>query len=224
MYKIYQNSTKEGYEFNSFQAKMIQICNQHRDEKRALAFAFILYDFENPQMWKILDDTQYWYALNKITGEYLTVFSLHPDNEGQKLNRIFSSGLHFICELFPVSTTLNPSKGTDELIRKYFGEDIKINYPAILFFQVDNNTVIDSLLVDLKEEMIELAYLELKEYLKSSVDALKKITSENRANIKEIFDCLDRNIESTKSIRKVKRVIKDSGNLLGLISSIKGLF
>jgi hypothetical protein len=224
MYKIYQNSTKEGYEFDSFQDKMIQICNQHRDEKRALAFAFILYDFENPQMWKILEDTQYWFALNKITGEYLTVFSLHLEKERQKSKRNYSSGQLSVYKLFPVSTTNNPSIGSDELIKKYFGDDIKINYPAILFFQVDNNTIIDSLLVDLKEEMIEPAYHELKEYLKSSVDALKKIKPENRDNIKEIFDCLDRNVESTKTIRKVKRVIKNAGNLVGLISSIKGLF
>ena len=224
MYKIYQNSTKEGYEFDSFQEKMIQICNQHRDEKRALAFAFILYDFENPHLWKILEDTQYWFALNEISGEYLTVFSLHLRKEEHKSKQNYNSGQISVYKLFPVSTMTNPSKGTDELIKKYFGDEIKINYPAILFFQVDNNTIIDSLLIDLKEDMIEPAYHELKEYLKSSVDALKKIKSENRDNIKEIFDCLDRNVESTKTIRKVKRVFKNAGNLVGLISSIKGLF
>lgn len=93
-----------------------------------------------------------------------------------------------------------------------------------MFFQVDNESVIDSLLIELKEERIEPAFLELKDYLKSSVEALKQISLENRGNIKEIFDCLESNVKSTQSIKKVKRVFKNAGNIIGLISSIKGLF
>jgi len=53
MYTIYQNSNDCGHGFGSFKKEMINICNQQRDSKKAFAFAFILYDFENPQLWKI---------------------------------------------------------------------------------------------------------------------------------------------------------------------------
>jgi len=223
MYTIYHNSRDEGHDFLSFKDKMIQICNQHRVDNRALAFAFILYDFENPQLWKILNDTEYWMALNEISGKYLTVFSLNY-REKQKVKKHRRSEFKGFQFLTNISTKDSPSEGTNELIKKYFGDDIEVKYPAVLFFQVDKESVIDSLLFELKEEMIEPAFLELKEYIKSSVNALKQISSENMGNIKEIFDCLERDVESTKSVRKIKRVLKNSGNVIGLISSIKGLF
>ena len=223
MYTIYHNSNAEGHNFQSFKDEMIQICNQHRKENRALAFAFILYNFENPQLWKVLNDREYWLSLNDISGEYITVFSLNYI-EPKKLRKHQQDEFRGLEYLTNISTDLNPSEGAKELIQKYFGTEIKVKYPAVLFFQVDNNSVIDSLLVELKEEMIEPAFLELKEYLKSSVEALKQITPENRGNIKEIFDCLESNVKSTQSVKKIKRVFKNSGNLIGLISSLKGLF
>ena len=77
MYTIYQNTTNEGYDINSFTECMISICNEHKKANRVLAFAFILYDFENPHLWKVLNDQVYWLALNEISGKYLTVFSLN---------------------------------------------------------------------------------------------------------------------------------------------------
>jgi hypothetical protein len=225
MYSIYHNSNNKGHNLESFKEEMLQICNQHRIEKRALAFAFILYDFENHQLCKVLNDDEYWLSLNEISGEYITIFSLNYKEHKKTIQRKRQShgfgGLQFLTN---ITTNMNPSKGTNELISKYFGDEIQVKYPAILFFQVDNESVIDSLLIELKEERIELAFLELKDYIKSSVKALKQISSENRENIKEIFDCLERNVESTESVKKVKRVFKNAGNLIGLIASIKGLF
>jgi hypothetical protein len=204
---------------------MIQICNQHRIEKRALAFAFILYDFENPQLWKVLSDNEYWLSLNEISGEYITVFSLNYKVRKKTIQRKRqNNGFGGFEYLINIPTNLNPSKGTNELISKYFGNEIQVKYPAVLFFQVDNESIIDSLLIELKEERIEPAFIELKDYLKSSVEALKQIAPENRGNIKEIFDCLESNVESTQSVKKIKRVFKNAGNLIGLLSSIKGLF
>lgn len=225
MYTIYQNSNDEGHNLDSFRDKMIQICNQHRKENRALAFAFILYDFENPHLWKILNDREYWLALNRISGEYLTVFSLnYKEKRRPRSRQSFDSGSKVIQMLVNVPVSYNPSIGTNELIKKYFGETIEVKYPAILFFQVDNDKVIDSLLIELKEDSIEPAFNELKGFIRSAVDALKLISKDNRGNIHEVFDCLERNVESKKTTRNVKRVFKNAGNIVGLISSIRGLF
>lgn len=99
-----------------------------------------------------------------------------------------------------------------------------MKYPSILFFQVDNENVTDTLLIDLNEETIEQGFIELKTYIQSAVDALKKIEPENKNNIAEIFDNLEGNVRSTRTMSKVKRVTKNAGGLIGLISSIKGLF
>lgn len=226
MYTIYHNSNDKGHNFSSFKDEMIQICNQHRKEKRALAFAFILYDFENPHLLKVLNDREYWRSLNAISGEYITVFSLNykePKKTTRSKRQQSNSfvGFEFLTD---ISTSFNPSKGTNELISKYFGDDIEVKYPAVLFFQVDDESVVDSLLIELKEECIEFAFLELKDYLKSAVEGLKQVLPENRKNIKEIFDCLERKVASTRSLKKVKRAFKNVGDLVGLLSSIKGLF
>lgn len=222
MYTIYQNATDERYDFDSFREQMIQICNEHRDTNRALAFAFILYDFENPHLTKILKDREYWIALDKISGEYLTVFSLnYKDQESVGIEVL--TNISGSKELTDIPTSLNPSVGTNKLIEKYFGSKVIVNYPAILFFQVDNYSVIDSLLIDLKEEEIERGFLELKGYLKKAVSALEKITPENKQNVAEIFDCLERELKSARTIRKIKRFTKNAGEILGLVSSIKSI-
>lgn len=223
MYTIYQNSKDEGHDFGSFKQEMMQICRRHKDEQRALAFAFILYDFENPQLWKVLNDNHYWLALDAISGEYLTVFSFNY-KEKKKIKRKFNIKSRVSYRLSGIATTSNPSKGIEELIEKYFGERVVVKYPAILFFQVDNDVVVDTLLIELKEELIEPAFQELKEYLRSSVKALKQIKPEYKNNSKEVFDLLERKVESTRTARKIKRVIQDGGNIIGLISSLKGLF
>ena len=217
MHTIFNNSSDTAHDYQSFKDQMIEICNNHRDNKKALAFAFILYDFENPQLSQVLNNQDYWLALNEMSGEYLTVFSLHyKKRKKKKKERITPM-------LLTVPVDWNPSKGTNKLVKKYFG-NIEVNYPAILFFQVDNNSVIDSVLIELVEEEIEKAFLELKSYVKSAVDALKRISNENKKNYAEVFDCLERSVESSQTNKKVKRIFKYSGNILGIISTVKGMF
>lgn len=221
MFTIYQNTRGEEHSFDSFEKRMIQICNEHRKNNRALAFAFILYDFQNPHIWKILNDGGYWLALHHISGKYITVFSLHYKEPGHTKRMNDFDGFNMLTS---IPTNFNPSRGTNKLVSKYFGDDININYPAILFFQVDDNKIIDSLLIDLREEQIEPAFLELKEYMKKAVSALKNTSSESKKNLNEIFDCLEREVKYTQRVRKIKRVTENAGNIIGLISSIKGLF
>lgn len=226
MYDIYLNSDDSIHSFNSFRDKMIEICNQHRNENRALAFAFILYDFHNPHLRKVLEDNAYWLALNEISGKYLTVFSLNYTKERQKSRRPVrrrprrNNEIEFLTL---INTSQSPAESSNELIQKYFGT-IEVKYPSILFFQVDNDTVTDTLLIQLDEETIEQGFLELKSYIQSAVETLEKIENENKFNIDIIFDNLESNVKSTKSMRKFKRVTKNAGGLIGLISSIKGLF
>lgn len=222
MYTIYFNSENRGLNFDSFKKKMVEICSKHRAENRALAFAFILYDFENPQVSKILYDNEYWMALNQISGKYLTVFSLnYRRRKTNKRQRRDDTTMQMLTSI-PIDYNL--STGTNELIEKYFGPDIEVKYPAILFFQVDNDSIIDSLLIELKEEEIQSAFLELKEYIKRAVDALKRIAPENRDNIREIFNNLELEVKNAKKMRSIKRRLKKVGDIVGLVSSLKGIF
>ncbi len=215
MYPIvmHENSEPYGMDFESFSRKMVEICNEHRQLEKALAFGFILCDFENAQIWKILNDKDYWLSFNEISGKYLTVFSLNYNSAKEKTDDVFVFNY-----LNSVSTAHNPRVAINTLIQKYF-EGTEVNYPAILFFQVDNDSVIDSLLVDLKEQEIEKAFFELKNYLNRAVFALKKIRPENVQNVGEVFDCLEREVKSLRTARTIKRAVQRALSLKSLLSS-----
>ncbi len=78
-------------------------------------------------------------------------------------------------------------------------------------------------MIELKEEAIEPAFMELRDYIKSAVKAIKSMDPVDIKNSTAVFDTLESSVKSTKWLKLIKRVIKDGGNILGLISSVKGL-
>ncbi|WP_448104065.1 hypothetical protein [Pedobacter panaciterrae] len=205
MYTVYHNSLEEGYSYYSFHEQFINICKDHKKSGRALAFAFILYDFENPQISKVLNDRDYWLALHEMSGRYLTVFSIHYKEVRRVSARSSDIPNHSMSYLTGINTLLKPNESTDEIISKYFNENLKVSYPSVLFFQVDDNKVIDSLLVELYENSIESVFQEMKEYISAAVLALKKISPDNYSNHKEMFDQVENRVGRVKSIKKLKR-------------------
>ena len=75
--KLFKDGRIHELSTDAFGQSIIDVCEKHRKENRALAFAFILYNFENPQIFKILNDRNYWNALNTISGQYLSIYYIH---------------------------------------------------------------------------------------------------------------------------------------------------
>lgn len=227
MYSIYQHSNGKGLSFNSFKDNLIEICNDHRNNEKALMFALIIYDFENPQLPIILQNEDYWRSLNQISGKYISVFSLNYKKPKKiKKSRSYSdTGSKYTSFLTSIPTDLFPSEGTELLINKYFvDKSDKIEYPAILFFQVDNNEVTESFIVELKEEETEKAYLELKEILKVVSQALEKVLPECRNNFDEIYTITKNNIESLKMKTKIKKLSLKLKTIFEIISIVSPIF
>lgn len=185
------------------QEKILFICEKHQDEGRAMAFAFILFDFDNPQISSVLSNFKYWKALDKISGQYLSVFHLHTADKffADDLRRFdgnVTKELH--------NTGISPS---DLAKLKFFiepSEDIIL--PSILFFQTNGKTVIDYFMVELKEETIEKSFLEIKDYIKSAVDSISLVTDENRMNRQPIFDLIESNVKSAQMKKKFNRKLQ----------------
>jgi hypothetical protein len=223
MISILLNSTNQGFSFQNFYNKFIEICEEHRNENRALAFAFILYDFENPQIAKVLNDTDYWLSLNEVSGKYLTVFSLHYKPKVRYRRSFDRYGTNVMHHMTMGSTFNNPSEDTNLLIRNYFGEDIQVKYPSVIFFQIQNNQVVDYEMIQLDEKNIEGAFIELNYYIQEAVETLKQITEENYKNRKEIFDLVSSNVKSLRSSIVRKKFFKKVSSITELTSSIAGL-
>jgi hypothetical protein len=194
MYPVYLNSSDEQYSFETFSKHFIEICNQHQKDEKALVFAFILYDLQDAHITKILNDKAYWTSLHNTSGHYLTVFTLNCLETEDK-----SSMTEYITA---INDYRNPSESADKLLKEYFGDKVKVKYPSVLFFQVNEHEIMDFTLVELDEQKIEESFIELKNYIKKVVQELKFIKPENRGNLKEIFN----NTESILKSEKWRRI------------------
>lgn len=227
MYTVYINSEDKGSSYYQFEEDFLKICNAHRKEDRALMFAFILYDFENHQISKILNDPDYWLSLNSISGKYLTVFSLHykPEDMKKRIQEMMQAKMRSETskEMFQIPTLQNPSKDINKLIRKYFGEDIVIKYPSVLFFQVDKEKVINHRIVQLDETNLENAFIELKKYIKVAAQSLDKVLIEYKNNFTELFNLVDSSVSGTRTSIRIQKGLKKVTSITEFVSTIAGL-
>ena len=196
MVPIYLNgkSGKAGDSFEQFSHEFMAICRSHQEEARALAFAFILYDFDHPQIAKLLRDADYWKALNKISGKYLTVFSF-------LLRKPYGS--------------FNDSR---KFIKEHFAVELPELNPSILFFQVVNDHISEPFIVEIRAEMQEEAFIEVKSVLMDAVESVKEVRPEFRSNTTEIFNLIVNRLSQRKKFLRVKKVLAVAQSIRDIVS------
>jgi len=201
MYPIYIEKVRsgEGITVANFVTKFKEICSTHHREGRASSFAFIIHDFTNPEITKVLDDKNYFNALDEISGSNLTIFYLHLTSEKNKKIE-FLGKERFVRDL---------TSEVNNFLVEEFELDREISTPAILFFQIKDKQIIDFFFCSLTERTIEKAFLEIENLIKKSVSVIKQITPENKGNYPEIFTLIKNEIDSIKAIKSIKsRAIK----------------
>lgn len=201
MYPIYieKRRTGEGISVENFVKKFKEICSTHQKEGRASSFAFIIHDFTNPEISKVLDDKNYFNALDEISGSNLTVFYLHLTSEKNKK-------IEFLGEQRLVRDLTNEM---NNFLVEQFELDREISTPAILFFQIKERQIIDFFFCSLTERTTEKAFLEIENLIKKSVSVIKQIAPANKENYPEIFTLIKNEIDSIKTIKTIKsRAVK----------------
>ena len=85
-----------GCSFKEFSSRFIEICNEHIDNDKAKAFAFIFWDFKNDKLQHILNSyngfrSNEFTKLDRLSGNDLTIFYLDSNNKRlfQQFNRFF---------------------------------------------------------------------------------------------------------------------------------------
>lgn len=225
-------------EFNAeeFESYLLGICNLHKKEKRALAFAFIVYAFENYTIKGILEKKDYWVALDKISGKYLTIFYIDSQNsyferrqkeiyEDEKRNRNQDSNRNSIGLIHSIVLDSTPLDLTISMLKDKFGVEGNIDHPFILFFQSDGASIIDHFVVALKQDELQNAFLELKRQITNAIESVSKVTQENLNNHQEIFNLIKGGVESGNLIYLIKTKIIDKlgiGAVVSLFKTIAG--
>lgn len=229
-------SKDQRFDDDSFKDYILKICKTHKNEQRALAFAFIVYDFDDYTITKILEDKKYWSVLDRLSEQYLSVFYVNSQDEyytrrqqeiyyEEKQRRAENARKGYISYFVPLSLRATPLDKTIELIKSDFQIDENINHPFVLFFQTQGDTIIDNFIISLKQERVEDAFLELKAHLKHAVEGIKKVTPDNFENHQEIFDLLKGEVKSGEFYDFVsKKVISklSIGTIISLVKTLAG--
>lgn len=107
-----------GHGLDSFLARFDEICSAHLAQGRAKAFAFILYDFTNDSIQKILRNQGVFAQLDRLAGRDLSVFYLHAGTR----RAIEAFNAHFFSVL---------------------GVEDQATLPCVVFFRVDGESIED---------------------------------------------------------------------------------
>ena len=195
--KYYKNEKALRKDFLSF-------CELQKLNRRALIFAIVLFDRKNAQINKVFKDEDYWFALNEISAEILTVFHIFYKESNSKY---LSSTEEPKRLLYPVEI----EGDLKDWLSKGLGVNADINIPCVLFFQVQEEKILDTFFIELVEEKVEEAFIELKVYFESAIQSLSQVKEEYTENRMEIFELVKRSIRSTKTFRSIKKY-KPSSN------------
>jgi hypothetical protein len=183
---------------------IMNVCQTHKAENRALAFAFIVADLHNPHVNKILNDHNYINALHEISGKTLTVFFLMDDYVNRTI--IDSSNSNRILLELGVQPLSGPPSLMPKQLAKILIEEEILQTPCILFFQVEDYNVTDFFITKLRENRIEDGFLEIKDIIEKAVKSLANVKPENRKNSKELFNLIQQEIESSEFWKNANKV------------------
>lgn len=203
--RILRNGEIQDVRGNSVYETIVNICNQHKEEGRALAFAFIIHNYTSPHLNKILRDNDYWESLDKISGSLLTVFYLpsSSQNFGDDLLRVPDTEKR---SLYEVQADRSNDMVLPMMIKEYLQYEQPIELPTILFFQTNGRFIQDFFFVELSEERIEESFIELKDYISSAVKELKKVKEQYYENGQEIFNLLKNGVNATGLKRRITKL------------------
>ena len=185
-----------GYTFDEFERRFLAICQEHHDHRRALAFAFVMYDVGSPEVAKLLRDTDYWNALDALAGNLLTVFTVQvapnaPESEMRGMVRLSAAAVG----------------DWEGLLEVHFGITSP-QLPAVLFFQTDEGGVLDSYLVRVAGDTVETAFQNIRQVLRAATESVEQVRPENRDNTAEIFNLIKGRLRSDRTTARVLHGLK----------------
>ncbi|MGH7927248.1 MAG: hypothetical protein ACREQV_05595 [Candidatus Binatia bacterium] len=212
MISIYREGPdgRRGYNFRRFETEFLQICEEHKRDGRALFFAFLLFDFRNADLVKVLRDEDYWRALDVTSGNRLTVYSFHV------LEPKVPAPTVEVRNMYAVDP--GPSHRTELVFRSYFGTLDVPAVPAVLFFQVNEESVSDYFIVTLSARGVEGTYQELEDVLDVAVRSVAKVLPENEHRAGEVFNLVKAGLDERTLRARIAKGLKVLGPIKELVN------
>jgi len=198
-------------DIDQFESYLLNKCKKHHNEGRAFAFAFLVHDFYDVAIQKILDDADFWSSLNELSGRYLTVFYINlpkaqvparqpkfVDEKNEQKSKTANT--------FYYMHSLGVSASSSEFVNEIEGGESSrdLTPPFVLFFQANEEKVTDSFAVKLDETKSEDSFFELRDHIANARSAIAEASSEDRENPDQIFDLIKGEVKFANNLRVVK--------------------
>lgn len=138
MIPIYEQGSGNGigHGLSSFFRRFDEICAQHLAEGRAKSFAFILYDFTDQALRKILKSQGVFAQLDRLAGAQLSIFYLHAGTRAS----VEAFNAHFFSAL---------------------GVEGQATLPCVVFFRVHEGAIEDVEIAQLESADLVHGFSEL---------------------------------------------------------------
>ena len=186
----------------SLEKYILEKCYEHKKEKRAFAFALIVYDFNDPHVTKILEDDDYFNALDYTSGKFLTVFYVHSEYLQHQSDRAKKSNT------MRIELGVQKVNGPVNVSPKFLGEKLINNEtlpsPSVIFFNTTDYVITDYTIARLRQNQTENGFNELLKVIQAAVNSLNGIQEENRNNDQEIFNLLKQSIQGAEFWKSAK--------------------
>lgn len=225
--------TQEGsFDEEGFKNYLLNICKKHKQQQRALAFAFLVYDFEDNTIQQIIENKKYWSALDKISGHSLSVFYINSQDTyyTRRQREIYNEEIEtqrrsvakgYMQMMRPITLKATPLDESVCFLKKEFKLEENLRHPFVLFFQTDGEEIFDSFVVALKSEKLEDAFLELKRQIVAAVKAVSEVTPDNFKNHQEIFNLIKSGVKSGNTGHFIKTNVLSKNGIELIFSFIK---
>ena len=177
-----------------FESRFLEICQSHRAQGRALAFAFILFDRAHPYVRNALAQQHYWEALDERSGRSLSVFSIDVRGGAEGSERRW------------MNTVQSPSLDrVRQVLSDHFEGAEAITTPCVLFFQVADGKLVDSAVVQIAANGLTDTYEELESVIGTAADAVNQVQDVNAGNANEIFNLI---VSALRERQRMKGFVK----------------
>jgi len=203
-----------------------KICADMHNELGILTFGMIIYDQSNPEVRKLLRDSDYWAALEKTSGDRMVIFCLQDRIEPltsisailmrKVLVRLKSVGiLSFFQTPFD-----DLGESCSYIMKRLFDHETVLVYPSVIFFQVAGDEISDYCFVPLERHDVYHSYKEMNELFQCVAGVLTNITPPNFGNRKEIFNLIKDKLLTRKYALSVLRGSKHVGELVSILRNM----
>lgn len=225
-------NSEKGFNQKQFTKELLKLCKEHKTKNKALAFAFIVYDFEDNTIQDILEKDKLWSALDKISGTSLSVFYINSQNSyyerrqqdiyKEQLRQRSTRAKNGVIEfLRPITLEDTPLDETTRFLKTEFDLDERVKHPFILFFQTNGEEISDHFVIVLKEKELEKAFLEIRTQIEFAVNSVSKVESEFYGNHNEIFNLIKDGVKGGNAWEFINKKLLSQISIGAIIALVK---